>query len=131
MNQDLTIDFLDATYNHKLNKRSPSDQYSKDNVFKAYVDLCYNEEAKYKAIPQYKMSNAPLGMDFSNLRLSYKKFYQSAYVLDKKPLCRKLLIQLAESLSKVEVRFLREVLKGKIGFYPKEQYMKDKAELEF
>lgn len=122
-----TLDFLDATYNTN-NARSPTDQMLKDNVFKAYVDLCYNEVAKYKAIPLYKKSGAPLGLDFSNLRVSYRKFYQSAYVLDKKPLCRKLLTQIAESLSKVEVRFLREVLKGKISFYPKKQYLLDKAE---
>lgn len=125
-----TLDFLDCIYTSK-NCRDPTDQYTKDNVFRAYVDLCYNETAKYRAIPQYKVSGAPLGMDFSNLRLCYKKFYQSAYVLDKKPLCRKLLIQLAESLSKVEVRFLREVLKGQIKFYPKEKYLSDKSELSF
>ena len=120
-----TLDFLNATYDNK-NARSPSEQMEKDNVFKAYIDLCYNEVAKYKAIPLYKKSGAPHGLDFSNLRLSYRKFYQSAYVLEDKPLCRKLLTQIAEGLSKVEVRFLREVLKGKISFYPKKQYLEDK-----
>ena len=124
----LTIDFLDAIYNSPKNARSPSDQYLKDNVFKAYVDLCYNDTAKYRAIPTYKSAEAPLGLDFSNLRLSYKKFYQSAYVLDDRPKSRKLLTQIAEGLSKVEVRFLREVLKGKISFYPKEQYLSDKVD---
>lgn len=123
-----TLDFLDATYNFPKNARPPSDQYLKDNVFKAYIDLCYNVEAKYKAIPVYKSSDAPLGLDFSNLRLSYKKFYQSAYVLEDRPKCRKLLTQIAEGLSKVEVKFLREVLKGKISFYPKEQYLSDKED---
>lgn len=121
----LTLDFLNCIYNSEGTCRSPSEQILKDPVFEAYVKLCYNETAKYKVIPLYKKSGAPIGLDFSNLRLSYRKFYQSAYVLEEKPLCRKLLTQIAESLSQVEVRFLREVLKGSIYFYPKDQYLKD------
>lgn len=121
----LTLDFLHCIYDSVGTCRSPSEQILKDPVFEAYVKLCYTETAKYKAIPLYKKSDAPHGLDFSNLRLSYRKFYQSAYVLEEKPLCRKLLTQVAEGLSKVEVRFLREVLKGKISFYPKDQYLKD------
>jgi len=126
----LTLDFLDAIYNNPKNARSPTEQMIKDPVFAGYVQLAYSDKIpNYKIIPVHKRDqNTPLGLDFSNLQMAFKKFYQSAYEINDNKLSRKLLTQVAESLSKVEVKFLREVLKGKIGFYTKKQYLKDNAD---
>ena len=126
----LTLDFLDCIYNKTGTCRTPSEQMIKDPVFSGYVQLAYsNKVPNYKIIPVHKRDPlTPLGYDFSNLQMAFKKFYQSAYEINDNKLSRKLLIQVAESLSKVEVKFLREVLKGKIGFYPKQQYLKDQAD---
>jgi len=126
----LTLDFLDCIYNKTGTCRTPTEQMIKDPVFAGYVQLTYSDQVpKYKIIPVHKRDpNTPLGLDFSNLQMAFRKFYKSAYEINDNKTSRKLLTQVAESLSKVEVKFLREVLKGKIGFYTKQQYLKDVAD---
>ena len=126
----LTLDFLDCIYNGSGTCRTPTEQMIKDPVFAGYVQLAYSDtKATYKIIPAHKHDpKTPLGLDFSNLQMSFRKFYQGAFVITDNKLSRRILIQVAESLSKVEVRFLREVLKGKIGFYPKQKYLLDRAD---
>jgi len=123
----LTLDFLDCIYNGEGSCRTPTEQMVKDPVFAGYVQLAYSDKVPtYKIIPVHKRDpRTPLGLDFSNLQMSFRKFYQGAYVITDNKKARRILIQVAEALSKVEVKFLREVLKGKIGFYSKQQYLLD------
>lgn len=107
-------------------------RYLTDNTLRKYVELCYSNDCETEVgigrIPDYNQDTAPTAYMPSNLEKQYRKFSRAIHEAGVElPIekAERMLVQICESISVSENKFLQEVMDGNISFLPKklmEQY---------
>jgi len=89
--------------------------------FTQYADLCYNMDATIstEGLPKITYDDAPMGMHPTHLEMIYKDFKAVVYNpnLDSNRVMQRFL-QMCESIDKVEVDFLKQVIDGELRWFP-------------
>lgn len=98
--------------------------YKTNNRFKQYADMCYLMDAAIstEGLPDIKYDIGPLGHHPTKLEMIVTDFKVIAYgTLEAKRAMQRLL-QIFESISRVEVDFLKQVIDGGIIGFPFQEW---------
>lgn len=91
-----------------------------NSKFRAYISNCYTKQARFKEAPVYKPDIGPDGMAPSNLDLVQSKFFKAIYDESlKEETANKMLVQVFESVDKIDAEFLKQCMKGYVKVFPK------------
>ena len=107
--------------------------YLANRHYADYVDLCYNKAwaSRWfgKRVPNYTSDKVPYGYHVSQLEKTFNKFKAAAFTSTVNPeqsipeeRANSLLTQVMESISDVEQKFLKQILRGKIPYFTLEKW---------
>lgn len=107
--------------------------YLANRHYADYIDLCYNRawESRWfgKRVPNYKSDDVPYGYHLSQLEMVFNKFKAAGFTSTVNPeqaipedRANKLLEQVMESISDVEQKFLKQILRGKVPYFVQEKW---------
>jgi hypothetical protein len=107
--------------------------YISNRHYADYCDLCYNRAwaSRWygKRVPKYKTDNVPYGYHLSQLEKTFNKFKAGGFTSTINPetdipeeRAEKILTQVMESISDVEQKFLKQILRGKIPYFKLEHW---------
>ena len=119
--------FLEDAYNKKLDKKAIQKRYNIDLIFRKYVDMAYAPpcERKIKRFPKFRPDPAPVGLNPASIVQNITKFEKALFAEDLDEGKRiRMLVQILESVSEPEARFLKEVFYGKTSLITKKAWEK-------
>lgn len=103
-----------------------------DLAYRKSIQSRYVENGKKLPLPTYKQDNVPYGYNYAQLEIIYNKLSVSGFishnskrVLDEKIATTKL-VQVFESLSDVECRFVAHLLHQDIPWFTRDAWIKAK-----